>query len=47
MLSKTPFLILLYMKYVIGCKNVGAYKVTITFKGKYSGKKVVTFKIRR
>lgn len=28
-----------------GSKNVGKYKVTITFKGKYSGKKSATFKV--
>ena len=33
------------VKYSSGCKNVGTYKVTITFKGKYSGTKVLTFKI--
>ena len=33
------------IKYASGRKNVGTYKVTITFKGKYSGTKVLTFKI--
>lgn len=33
------------VKYAKGCKNVGTYKVTVTFKGKYSGKKTLTFKI--
>ena len=33
------------VKYSKGCKNVGQYTVTITFKGKYSGTKTLTFKI--
>ena len=33
------------VKYSKGCKNVGQYTVTITFKGNYSGKKTLTFKI--
>ena len=33
------------VKYATGCKNVGTYKVTITFKGNYSGTKTLTFKI--
>lgn len=33
------------VKYASGRKNVGSYKVTITFKGKYSGKVTKTFKI--
>lgn len=32
-------------KYASGRKSVGTYKVTVTFKGKYSGSKVLTFKI--
>ena len=31
--------------YAKGCKNVGTYKVTVKFKGRYSGKKTLTFKI--
>lgn len=31
--------------YAKGRKNVGAYKVTVIYKGKYSGKKGLTFKI--
>ncbi len=31
--------------YASGCKNVGTYKVTVKFKGKYSGTKTLTFKI--
>lgn len=31
--------------YAKGRKNVGTYKVTVTFKGNYSGKKELTFKI--
>ena len=33
------------VKYSSGCKNVGQYSVTITFKGKYTGTKTLTFKI--
>ena len=33
------------VKYSSGCKNVGQYTVTITFKGNYSGTKTLTFKI--
>ena len=33
------------VKYSSGCKNVGQYTVTVTFKGKYSGSKTLTFKI--
>ncbi len=33
------------VSYAKGRKNVGSYKVTITFKGKYSGKVTKTFKI--
>ncbi len=33
------------VKYSKGCKNVGQYTVTITFKGNYSGTKTLTFKI--
>ena len=33
------------VKYSSGCKNVGQYTVTVTFKGKYSGTKTLTFKI--
>lgn len=33
------------VKYSSGCKNVGQYTVTVTFKGNYSGTKTVTFKI--
>ena len=33
------------VSYAKGRKNVGAYKVTVTFKGNYSGKKVLTFTI--
>ena len=33
------------VKYSSGCKNVGQYSVTITFKGKYSGTKTLVFKI--
>ncbi len=34
------------VKYSKGCKNVGQYTVTVTLKGKYSGTKKLTFKIR-
>ena len=33
------------VKYSKGCKDVGQYTVTITFKGKYSGTKTLTFTI--
>lgn len=33
------------VKYSGGCKNVGKYNVTVTMKGKYTGKKTVTFRI--
>ncbi|MBQ9965487.1 MAG: fibronectin type III domain-containing protein, partial [Clostridia bacterium] len=33
------------VKYSSGRKNIGKYKVTVTFKGQYSGKKVVYFTI--
>ncbi len=33
------------VEYASGRKNVGAYKVTVTMKGNYSGSKAVTFKI--
>ena len=33
------------VKYSKGCKNVGQYTVTVTFKGNYSGTKTLTFKI--
>ena len=33
------------VKYSSGCKNVGQYSVTITFKGNYAGTKTLTFKI--
>ena len=33
------------VKYATGCKNVGTYKVTVTFKGNYSGTKTLTFTI--
>jgi len=33
------------VSYASGCKNVGTYKVTIKFKGRYSGIKTLTFKI--
>ena len=33
------------VKYSGGCKNVGKYSVTVTMKGKYTGKKAVTFRI--
>ncbi len=33
------------VSYASGRKNVGAYKVTVTLKGNYSGKKAATFKI--
>ena len=33
------------VSYSSGCKNVGTYKVTVKFKGKYSGTKTLTFKI--
>lgn len=33
------------VKYASGRKNVGSYKVTVTFKGKYTGTKTLTFKI--
>lgn len=33
------------VKYSSGRKNVGKYTVTVTFKGKYSGTKALTFKI--
>ena len=33
------------VKYASGCKKVGKYKVTITFKGKYSGSKTLYFEI--
>ncbi len=31
--------------YATGCKNVGTYKVTVKFKGNYTGTKSLTFKI--
>ena len=34
------------VKYSSGRKNVGKYTVTVTFKGKYSGTKKLTFKIK-
>ena len=34
------------VKYASGCKNAGTYKVTVTFKGNYSGQKVLTYKIK-
>lgn len=34
------------VKYASGCKNAGTYKVTVTFKGKYTGQKVLTYKIK-
>ena len=33
------------VSYPSGCKNVGSYTVTVKLKGKYSGKKMLTFKI--
>ena len=33
------------VKYAGNCKNVGKYKVTLTFKGDYNGIKTKTFKI--
>ena len=33
------------VKYSKGCKNVGQYTVTITFKGNYAGTKTLTYKI--
>lgn len=33
------------ISYSSGCKNVGTYKATVKFKGKYSGTKTLTFKI--
>ena len=33
------------VKYAGNCKNVGKYKVTLTFKGNYNGTKTKTFKI--
>lgn len=33
------------VSYSSGCKNVGIYKVTVTFKGNYSGKKTMTYQI--
>lgn len=33
------------VNYAAGCKNVGKYKVTLTFKGLYNGTKTKTFKI--
>ena len=33
------------VKYAGNCKNVGKYKVTLTFKGDYNGTKTKTFKI--
>lgn len=33
------------VKYASGCKNAGTYKVTVTFKGNYSGTKTLTYKI--
>ncbi len=33
------------VKYAKGCKNVGQYTVTVTFKGNYAGTKTLTFKI--
>ncbi|MDD6021937.1 MAG: leucine-rich repeat protein [Oscillospiraceae bacterium] len=33
------------VKYSSGCKNVGQYTVTVTFKGNYSGTKTLTFRI--
>ncbi len=33
------------VEYASGRKNVGKYKVTVTFKGKYKGTKTLTFKI--
>ena len=35
------------IKYASGRKNAGTYKVTVTLKGKYSGKKTLTFKIKK
>lgn len=34
------------VKYASGRKNIGKYTVTVTFKGKYSGKKSLTFEIK-
>ncbi len=34
------------VSYAKGRKNVGTYKVTVTLKGNYEGKKVLTFKIK-
>ncbi len=34
------------VSYAKGRKNVGTYKVTVNFKGKYSGTKTLTFKIK-
>lgn len=33
------------VKYSTGCTKVGQYEVTVTFKGKYEGKKILTFNI--
>lgn len=33
------------VKYASGCKNVGQYSVTVTFKGNYSGKSTLTYTI--
>ena len=33
------------VKYASGLKNAGTYKVTVTFKGQYSGQKTLSFKI--
>ena len=33
------------LSYAAGRKNIGAYKVTVTLKGNYSGKKTTSFKI--
>jgi len=33
------------VKYASDCKNAGTYKVTVTFKGNYSGTKTLTYKI--
>ncbi len=33
------------LKYSKGCKKIGAYTVTVTFKGNYSGSKTLKFKI--
>lgn len=34
------------VKYAVGNKNVGKHKVTVTFKGKYSGSKVLYFTVK-